>query len=51
MSDSFVGLRGLEAAQGFGLPQSTDESFQFIVLLFIAGLEAGIRAADGTSIA
>jgi AcrR family transcriptional regulator len=45
------GFVSLEAARGFGLPQSTDESFQFIVLLFIAGLEAGIRAADGASIA
>jgi hypothetical protein len=45
------GFVSLEVAQGFGLPQSTDESFQFIVLLFIAGLEAGIRAADGASIA
>ena len=45
------GFVSLEVAQGFGLPQSTDESFQFIVLLFIAGLAAGIRAADGASIA
>jgi AcrR family transcriptional regulator len=34
------GFVSLEAAYGFGLKQSIDESFQFIVLLFISGLSA-----------
>jgi AcrR family transcriptional regulator len=45
------GFVSLESAQGFGLPQSTDESFEFIVRLFIEGLEARHRAADGAWIA
>jgi AcrR family transcriptional regulator len=32
------GFVSLEAAGGFGYEQSTDESFEFIVLLFISGL-------------
>jgi AcrR family transcriptional regulator len=38
------GFVSLEAAQGFGLQQSTDESFQFILLLFISGLSAANHA-------
>jgi hypothetical protein len=41
---SFVhGFVSLEAAQGFAMEQSTDESFEFIVLQFIAGLDAARR--------
>lgn len=34
------GFVSLEAAGGFGFKQSTDESFQFIVLMFVSGLSA-----------
>jgi AcrR family transcriptional regulator len=34
-----TGFVSLEAVHGFGLPQSIDESFRFVVLSFIAGLD------------
>lgn len=34
------GFVSLEAAQGFGFPQSTDESFEFILRLFVSGLSS-----------
>ncbi len=37
------GFVSLEADHGFGLPQSIDESFQFIMQSFITGLEANER--------
>ncbi len=38
------GFVSLESSNGFGLPQRSDESFQFIMHSYIAGLEANERS-------
>ena len=39
------GFVSLEALNGFGLPQDIDESFQFVILSFIAGLNDANHAS------
>jgi AcrR family transcriptional regulator len=43
-----TGFVSLEAVHGFGLPQSIDESFRFIILSFIAGVGATRSARSET---
>jgi len=43
------GFVSLEAGQGFGLTQSIDESFQFIMHSFITGLEADERRLNASA--